>query len=163
MITLISRLLPYAISIKIAPSNIYIRTYYSEYELIAKPCSNPVFALNNGYELTMTLNKQFDIIDNHKLFNWIGTDTAKQRLINYCYPTEICKPRMFLDVVYQTCFNPDGIHIFNGQCSWNSWYYSSQKSLGQNISVYLGFSNKTECNKIINNNNNHIITINRNI
>ena len=146
--SLISKLLPYAISLKIAPSGSINNTKYDRYAVITKPCSNPVFLLNYGYELSWRVDEQFNIIDDVDTSDWIGSAVAKERLETSCYrSSENPVLSNFFDSMYHCCTyrkNDAGIHIMPSMdlCKWSRY-----ELFREDIEIYLGFANKTEyCN-----------------
>ena len=132
----------YATSVKFIPSGGNLS--YSEYAVVAKPCSNPVRALNNDFELSFTIDPTTNYISGFaNLSNWIGTTSAKNRLSNTCYnslngsnlPT-MTQPRNLSDVIYHACGNNNGMHleITDQRCVWDN-----QQAKGGNIEMYYGF------------------------
>lgn len=96
-----------SISIKILPSTDIPDgiTENSDYSVKADICSNPVYALHNGLELSFQLD----------INNWIGSTTAINRLRNDCYhgtgsighlPRSISNGEL-----YQSCGSWGGLHI----------------------------------------------------
>eukprot|EP01084_Bolivina_argentea_P154707 269653_1 len=131
----ISGLLETAISIKFVPPNSLFNDNYNDFALIAKPDSNAIFALNHKRELSWTLDTDTMKFANYSdADNWIGSNTAKNRLMNGCRDSEF--PRSFFNTIYQACFNGAGVHIWPDQraCMWD-WY----DYLGIDIEIYLGF------------------------
>ena len=139
----------YAISIKIVPSGGKSNPNYASYAVIAKPCSNPVIALNNNLELSVTIDvNTLYMIGLPDINNWIGTITARNRLTASCWNSQSIPnntmPRSYEAAIYHACGNGGGIHILIPQsiCAW------STSSLGQDIEIYYGFDTDKEkyCN-----------------
>ena len=79
----------YGITVKLLPStDTPGSNENSNYTVKADICSNPVYALNTGYEISYVLDESTSppvITGQADLNNWIGTSTAKNRLSNSCY------------------------------------------------------------------------------
>ena len=76
------KVLPY----KFAPLNGKSNPNYAELAVVAKPCSNPIRALNNNLELSFRIDPNTKHITGFaNLNNWIGTVNAKNRSWNECY------------------------------------------------------------------------------
>eukprot|EP01084_Bolivina_argentea_P145380 254818_1 len=139
---IISALFNHTISIKFVPdpSNMSV-SKYDEYAVVAKPCSYPIIALNNGKEVSFIIDRKTNaVIDYADISDWIGTDIATQRLLNDCSNGQQYA-KDFLDYIYWACGNPDGIVISpsSRMCEWNHLNIT-----GHNINIYLGFhANKT--------------------
>eukprot|EP01084_Bolivina_argentea_P227595 384377_1 len=138
----LSELQYYAISIKFVPPNSKQNPNYDNYAVVAKPCSNPVKALNHGKEVSFVFNEGTETyLEQANPDFWIGTSTAKARLTNTCnYPLRDAN-----NVLYHSCGNTAGFHIVPStpQCEWDY-----QNDLPDDIEVYFGFDiNKQEyCN-----------------
>eukprot|EP01084_Bolivina_argentea_P227594 384375_1 len=138
----LSELQYYAISIKFVPPNSKQNPNYDNYAVVAKPCSNPVKALNHGKEVSFVFNEGTEAyLEQANQDFWIGTSTAKDRLINTCNrPLSDAN-----NVLYYACGNTEGFHIIPStpQCEWDF-----QDDLPDDVEVYFGFDvNKQEyCN-----------------
>eukprot|EP01084_Bolivina_argentea_P311234 538702_1 len=148
----------YAITFKILPSN---DLPYTQFALKAKLCSNPIYALNNGYELSYTLNTTTSHVEGYGSDDyWIGSLTAIIRTRNYCYhhindqndyQAECNKEkpqyakRLIDGHIYWSGENPSGgiylsdnrkqsVWESNPQCVWK-W----DVIFGHNITLWLGF------------------------
>eukprot|EP01084_Bolivina_argentea_P029036 53913_1 len=118
----------------------------SEYAVKADICSNPVYALNNGFEMSYTLNTtNSQVIGMTNINNWIGIMNATNRLINSCYthtPRGSLPGKLLESEVYGSYCN-NGLHIMcNVSSKW--WYgvrckWKWSGTVGQNISVWIGF------------------------
>eukprot|EP01084_Bolivina_argentea_P274413 467735_1 len=119
----------------------------TDYMVTAKICSNPVYALNNGKELSYLLNPMDGKIAGFQdTNNWIGSSKATARLENSCFDGglgglgsdahNISVRHNNSDGLYfyQACDNQQGIHIGQTICKWQ---YSS--FINQNIDIYFGF------------------------
>eukprot|EP01084_Bolivina_argentea_P269775 458574_1 len=128
-----------AISIKFIPPGGKANIHYNNLAVIAKPCSNPIYLLNNGKALSYTVNISSDIIIGPAdLNNWIGTDVAKRRLNNrWPLPDiDITQPLDIIKDIYDAAWNAQGIRILpdKGICYWDF-----NDIFNQNIQVYVGF------------------------
>eukprot|EP01084_Bolivina_argentea_P215834 366523_1 len=138
----INNLVSQAITVKFAPPGKKTNVHYDNLVVISKPCSNPIFSLNSGMELSFTVNiTDGNIIGPVDLNNWIGTLTAKQRLVNDVSGFLLQKPRDIRQTVYHARNNAGGIHVSlsnsyasNIECWWD---YSD--TMHQNVEIYLGF------------------------
>ena len=110
-----------------------------DFELQTVACGNPVVAMNNGLELSYTIDtttlKRSGYAD---LNSWYGNQIAKSRLWNSCAPANN-EMRGFPGVVYHACNNGDiGLHIFGNDVQamcrfdWNGY-------TGKGMDMYLGF------------------------
>eukprot|EP01083_Nonionella_stella_P091790 256698_1 len=71
----------YAITVKVLPStDIPGQSETPDVALMADLCSNPIYALNNGYEMSFTVNESLHLVAGADTNNWIGTTVAKQGL-----------------------------------------------------------------------------------
>eukprot|EP01084_Bolivina_argentea_P103803 185911_1 len=120
-------------------------TENNQYALTTDICSNPVFALNYGYELSYVLDENTFARNSYSdLNNWIGTSDAKNRLINSCYYGHVTTPRTILqdEMFYQACGNGAGIHLgqFNTANNWIlcDWDIDGS-SFGVGMTFWLGF------------------------
>ena len=74
---------PYAVSIKFVPDGDVenIKVGSNDYAVQAVICSNPVITLNNGYEVSFTVDyDKNEEVSVSNLDNWLGSETAKARL-----------------------------------------------------------------------------------
>eukprot|EP01084_Bolivina_argentea_P231894 390954_1 len=139
----------YAITTKFLTGNdIPGVTENTAYAVKSDICSNPIYALNNGYELSYTLDITNSFVTGlSNLNNWIGTTTAKNRLSNGChtYAGIGTLPGTLLDTeVFGAYCNGAGLHLITGnsvarwplgtRCQWD-W----ENTVGQDISVWIGF------------------------
>ena len=120
----------YAITAKFVPSS---KSVIDDYKVTANVCSNPIYALNNGYELSYTLNKRSsplsstasnnDIIDFVNPDDWIGTYHAKQQLLNNKCSKKPALKRLSDGYIFRACDeNPNGIHIISpNECNVDIW------------------------------------------
>jgi hypothetical protein len=114
------------------------------YTMWANECSNPVWNLNNGYELSYTTNQDTGLITGFaNTQNW-QTDTTRRYMTSSCYDgTGVGQPpRSLTNVIYHACGTGDGgLHVFgtNGRADMNG-------KEGR-IDVYLGFDEawSTDC------------------
>merc|ERR1712154_638879 len=120
------------IAVKLVPGRAEVANK-KKYEVEAKVCSEPVYALNNGFELTYVLDHGTNaILDNADLTQWIGSDEAKGRLKTTC---KIGAPRTIQSGFwYASCGNGGGIHMWSRTCQWN---FGDDEE--QDIEVWLGF------------------------
>ena len=94
-----------AVTVKILPStDIPGQNETADYAVMADLCSNPIFALNNGYSLSYTLSESFEasLADTD---NWIG-DNADSLLWNSC---SAALYELADGDVYWACGNTGGI------------------------------------------------------
>ena len=136
-ITKFINLAKYAISVKFVPANSSDDT---DYIVQAVTCSNPIYNLNNGKELsyiTNIINDTIVIAGNADYENnWIGTSTAKDWLKNKCFGRKSIGDEIndITTKIYQSC-NEEGIHIIAE--SWCMWRW--QQNVNENMDIYLGF------------------------
>ena len=153
----------YAITMKLLTYNdIPGEMENSEYSVTADLCSNVVFALNKGYELSYPIHLETHQITGYSnLQQWIGTTKAKSRLSNSCFfsghvhctstgwqnsyliirPRSLYNHRMF----YHACNNPHGLHWghynthyqFTQSHTYCKWDQKSDHNPG--ISMWIGF------------------------
>ena len=81
--------------------------------MTADLCSNPIFALNNGYEMSYHLDMSTSppVIAGYSDSNdWIGTDIAKDLLVNSCSLTDIGEEALpLMNSTYYACGNSNGM------------------------------------------------------
>ena len=134
----------YAVTIKILPSSdIPGSNETAEYTVMADICSNPIYALNNGYTMGLTVNETSDppvvtglVTGDDISENWIG-DNAATVLWSGCYRLASVgdePPKLETGSIYDACGNTGGLHITDEYC-WFDW----EDYTGNNISVYFGF------------------------
>jgi len=128
----------YAITVKIIPADkLPTDDTADDFSVKADICSNPIFALGHGYEMSYTLDTStFDVIGQTSASSpdWIGSDTAKNRLKNTCNEggSMISYDKPF---IYHACGNAYGMHVdIKGRCQWNA-----QGNLGESMAIWLGF------------------------
>ena len=132
----------YAITVQIGPSNNTPGVSEDvDYTNTADICSNPVFALNNQYEMSYTLNMTVSppvISDYANTDNWIGTSISKNRLVNTCFArTSLGSvPHALYNVTYWGCGNHDAFAIIriDSRC-----YLDYLNNIGYDPQVWLGF------------------------
>eukprot|EP00484_Ammonia_sp_Unknown_P026360 CAMPEP_0197023880 /NCGR_PEP_ID=MMETSP1384-20130603/4520_1 /TAXON_ID=29189 /ORGANISM="Ammonia sp." /LENGTH=388 /DNA_ID=CAMNT_0042452171 /DNA_START=17 /DNA_END=1183 /DNA_ORIENTATION=+ len=125
----------YATSIKFVSAS-------GSYSIYATECSNPVWAINNGYEASFTVDESTGLITGYaNTANWIG-DT--QYMSNSCYAGLAVgqAPRSLNDIIYHACGNSGGgVHVEgdNGNAKFHS--------LEDGANVFLGFDDawSTDC------------------
>ena len=135
----------YAVTVKILPSSdIPGQSETAEYTVMADLCSNPIYALNNGYTMSFTLNETSDppvITGYADTSNWIG-DNAATLVGNSCYGdyTAFGEEPLTLaeEYVYHACGNTEGIHIVHVN-GYEVCWFDNYDWTGHDISVYLGF------------------------
>ena len=99
-----------AVTVKILPStDIPGHSETAYYAMMADLCSNPIFALNNGYSLSFTLDENF-VPSPSDPGNWIG-DNVDEFLWNSC-GVDLHKLTEGYRAVYWACDNHEGIPIF---------------------------------------------------
>ena len=140
----------YAVTVKFLPSTDVLGVNETaNYSIMADLCSNPIYALNNGYSMSWTVdevNGSMIITNLSDTDNWIGVNDAKL-MKNYGTGgyDEIGQEPSTLQSghLYHASGNGDGLHVFqydNGtallttKCWWNTNTYT-----GHDITVYLGF------------------------
>ena len=123
----------FAKSIKIVPVGSTANANYDSYAVVAKPCSNPVIALNNNLALSYVIDEEtLAVLSLADTNNWIGSDAAKARLVNTCTRNS----ESFTSRIYQACGNGGiGIHMK----PYSECYWAWETLLGEDIEVYLGF------------------------
>eukprot|EP01083_Nonionella_stella_P228537 809797_1 len=144
----------YAMSMKIVPTYSTSHPKYAQYALMTKPCSNPIFSLNNQKELSFTMNATTGQISGEiDLNEWIGTANAKARLVGDCLVDTPSFRSLYLgghahnfpDQIYDTC-SDIGLRIIPqlGICQWETDVY-------EDINVYIGFdaNRTTHCNSTL--------------
>ena len=104
-----------AITVQIGPSsNIPGVTMDSDYTNTADLCSSPIFALNNGYEMSYHLNMSTTppVISGYSDLNdWIGTNTSKSILENSCSLSSVgAEALSLMNSTYYACGNNDGMY-----------------------------------------------------
>ena len=138
-------LLPYAVTVKILPSSdIPGQNETAAYTVMADLCSNPIYALNNGYTMSYSLDETSDppvITGYADTSNWIG-DNAHSLMWNGCYYTgnSYGSEPMTLaeEYVYHACNNGAGMHIFHLDNGYQVCKFTNYAT-GYNVSLYLGF------------------------
>lgn len=116
-----------AITVKILPSgDIPGETENEEYALSTVMCSNPIYALNRGYE--MTYRYQVDqatanpiVIGYADEVNWKGTTQSLARIENSCFVKTAngSVPQALSDSIYHACGNAQGmvfITLYHNEC-----------------------------------------------
>eukprot|EP01083_Nonionella_stella_P117811 351457_1 len=125
----------YAVTLKILPSTDIPGSETAQYAITADICSNPVFALNNGYELSWTLDTATsNIIGVTSDQYWIG---ARSYVLN-SLPHHQTTARLLSDGYFFHCINNlHGLHIYPEEgivCHYDYW-----DALGVDITVWVGF------------------------
>merc|ERR1719283_711406 len=124
-----------AVTVKILPStDIPGHSETAYYAMMADLCSNPIFALNNGYSLSFTLDENF-VPSKADPGNWIG-DNVDAFLWNTC---GVALYELADGKTYWACNNVEGLHITETHCWWD-W----QDTTGHDITVWLGFDAKKD-------------------
>eukprot|EP01083_Nonionella_stella_P065221 170694_1 len=145
----------YAITVKILPSSDVPGAENTEYAVTADVCSNPIYALNNGYELTHTLDLATSLISGFTDLNyWIGSSNAKNRMTNSCYNYGRSlggAPLLISDnEFYFACGNSGGLHIHIGNSKGTTCRYNYANNVGHDITIWIGFdSTKTKMCELI--------------
>eukprot|EP01083_Nonionella_stella_P092118 257763_1 len=151
----------YAITVKILPSSDIpgSESETTEYAVKSDICSNPIYALNNGYELSFTLDLTTSFVTGFTdLNNWIGSNNAKNRMENSFYPSNInlgAEPRLIIDddCFYHASGNTDGLHIvisIDGDSDWTDCMYDYTTKVGHDIKIWIGFDkNKAKICQVI--------------
>eukprot|EP01083_Nonionella_stella_P300996 1030384_1 len=106
-----------AVTVKILPSDdIPGSNENGEYAVTADICSNPMFAFNNGYELSWTVDMVTSLVTGatNSLY-WIGSENATNRMTN-SMTTSVAigdEPRSISDgYFYHAPNNKKGFHIY---------------------------------------------------
>eukprot|EP01084_Bolivina_argentea_P172160 298234_1 len=140
----IQSVLPHAISIKFVPPGSKSNGAYNTYAVVAKPCSNPVWAINNEYEVTFTVDTgNGEIIEDWPGWvpsnDWIGQAGALGRLDNE--GNEVgTYPRSIFNMMYQST-DTNGLHI-GAEYPYCGWDYGNNSP--EDIEVYIGFETHKE-------------------
>ena len=96
--------------------------------------SSPVSALNEGLELSWSYDPEtLNITGYADMDDWLGSDTAKERLSNSCFGEN--PPQLLESWIYYACGNFEGIRISSTNCWWD-WQTETAE---EGISVWLGF------------------------
>jgi len=125
----------YAISVKFSPGQ-NENADFDGFEAQAKVCSNPVYNLNHGFELSYTTDEATNtVVAVSDLDAWIGSYDALNRLKSTCIPGLQGKsPRPLSNVWYHACGNGNGMHLFGNTCMWD-WGNNHE----QDIEIWFGF------------------------
>eukprot|EP01084_Bolivina_argentea_P317956 551316_1 len=161
-LTMLLDISQYAITVKFLPSTDVPdgNTENTAFSVKSKICSSPIYALNNGYELSYVLDTTTSVILGYPdplNWPWLGSPTAQQRMQlntirgdlgnvnNYLGPTYGELPWHIINgSVFGAYGNLNGIHIFYDiPVGWDlgkrcEWDYSNDK-LGENIVMWVGF------------------------
>merc|ERR1711937_483939 len=152
-----------AVTVKfLASTDIPGQSETAEYAVMADYCSNPIYALNNGYGMSWTVDETSNppvITGPADTNNWIG-DRADHWMWNSCYASDWRlghEPATLQeDVIYHACGNQQGLHYRShgrlmdgtehpGFC-WYNWK-DDQEDL-EGITLWLGFDvNGRDCRK----------------
>jgi len=135
----------YAVTVKILPStDIPGINETADFAVTANLCSNPIYALNNGYSMSYSVDESSSpplVTGTANVGNWIGSDAAIDLMWNGCFhgPTAIGKEPITLEegCIYWACGNTEGLHIRSDaedRC-WFDWLTTT----GHDITVWLGF------------------------
>ena len=149
----------YAVTIKFLPSTDIpgepLTEQSDQYGVMADLCSNPIYALNNGYMMAFTVDETSSppvLTGYGNTDNWIGTN-AVTMMSNNCYDNDKSsgdEPSTLEDgYVTYSCGNADGLNIlaytgYNPQAyqCWLDW----DTYTGLNPSIWLGFDINQELN-----------------
>eukprot|EP01083_Nonionella_stella_P090064 251597_1 len=120
----IEALLPNIISVKIAPpGNAWTNLKYDDFVVETVPCSDAIFAINRMKEMSVSLHQlNFTITDINDDTDWIGSDTAKQRLsggsqcYSYVNPNDFARD---FTILYENCDGGMHLNMKTGKCLWN--------------------------------------------
>ena len=137
----INDILKYAITVKILPTgNIPGVSENANFSVKADICSNPVFALNHGYEFSFKLDLLTElIIDDSSWYDWIGPQIAQDRMrnnrsgISSNVPSSGSPPGYNSARLFWARDNVNGLHI-TGNCKWDT-----TKTFNQDITIWIGF------------------------
>ena len=137
----INDILKYAITVKILPTgNIPGVNENVNFSVKADICSNPVFALNHGYEFSFKLDLLTElIIDDSVYTDWIGSQIAQDRMrnnrsgISSNIPSSGSPPGYNSARLFWARDNVNGLHI-TGNCRWDT-----TKTFNQDITIWIGF------------------------
>eukprot|EP01083_Nonionella_stella_P092121 257768_1 len=159
-------LLPHAISFKLVPvDNAEIQV--SDFELEAVICSNPIWNLNHAKELSFTTDMNTGLVIGYEDYdNWIGTDTAKARLVNAQYgigcPVVGEAPRDFISEVYDCCGCDQGLNVdlpyTYPVCQWTNEAPSSNTLYNPEMMLWLGFDTNLSAFCQEDGNGNYVLT-----
>eukprot|EP01084_Bolivina_argentea_P264870 448818_1 len=152
----IRNLLPYVMSVKITPQSSTNYDKYDDFIVETIPCSDPIFSINHGKELSFSIH-EFNKTINYQTSNnnyWTGTDKAKSRLSNgkHCWEyVSIGHYSRDFPVIYSSCENGIRIDVNAGLCQWNHGIGNDEMS-GENIEIHFGFdkNKKIKCEYTIN-------------
>eukprot|EP01084_Bolivina_argentea_P100985 181149_1 len=132
----------YAITVKfLSGADIPGTNENDAYALKTDICSEQIFALNNGYALTYTLDHNTLLTSGASDINgWIGTTTAKDRISN-AWCTQGAADKLLDQYFFHACGNLNGIHVVPYQTIWNKrgcqWDFND--ATYHNFSMYLGY------------------------
>eukprot|EP01083_Nonionella_stella_P092120 257766_1 len=159
-------LLPHAISFKLVPvDNAEIQV--SDFELEAVICSNPIWNLNHAKELSFTTDMNTGLVIGYEDYdNWIGTDTAKGRLVNTQWgsgcPVVGEAPRDFRSKVYDCCGCDTGLNVLLGSfgsfCQWANEAPNSYTLYNPEMMLWLGFDTNLSAFCQEDGNGNYVLT-----
>ena len=116
---------------------------------MADLCSNPIYALNNGYIMSWTVSESSDppvITDYTNTDYWIG---ATDLMWNSCYGAVSygSEPStLSIAYLYHACGNHGGLHISSNMC-----WFDYVTTTGYDITMWLGFDANKERQCIIRN------------
>eukprot|EP01083_Nonionella_stella_P167634 563938_1 len=130
----------HAISAKLVPRN---ASNPADYEVQTVQCGNPIWNLNNGWEMSYTTDSTTGFITGYTDLNdWIGTSAAKERLNNSCVEDDVAigaNPHLLSSgLIYQACGKDEGLHL-SQHSSWKWCEYGVGNANGGGIDFYLGF------------------------
>lgn len=136
----IINLAQYAVTIKILPKgDIPGLREDSEYAVMADLCSNPVYAMNHGKEMSYNLDINTGLVDGvTDINNWIGTDDAVARMQNKCLGHGLSigsEPKdLITGLFYHGSCNGNGLHLYTNMC-----YFEYKQVPHGDISIWMGF------------------------
>eukprot|EP01083_Nonionella_stella_P272254 923089_1 len=141
----------HAISVKLVPKN---ASNPADFEVQTVQCSNPVWNLYNGWEMSYTTDPTTQFITGQAdpITDWIGTSTAKARLANVCIEDGAgaaigTNPHpLNSGVIYEACGNVAGLHLAQ-HSNWKWCEWDIDNTTGGGIDFYLGFDPQlmTDC------------------
>lgn len=135
----------YAITVKFLPStDIPGQNETVAYSVMADLCSNPVYALNNGYTMSYKVdeNSSPPVVTGYTDTGyWIGNNSYTL-MWNGCYGSlgsGAVPPTLQSGYTYHACGNGNGIHIVTVNGYSNGCWWDWLDYVGHDITVWLGF------------------------
>eukprot|EP01083_Nonionella_stella_P227374 806788_1 len=129
----------HAVTLKILPStDTPGSSETTAYAVTADLCSNPVFALNNGYEMSYALDLSNAQITSYGDINdWIGDSVALDRLNHTGMNGKIAgnlPSALSSDMVFAAYSNAAGLDVTGTRCEWEFGAVT-----GNDMTVWIGF------------------------